>query len=467
MKNILVVEDSAVVNQHICVILRNAGYNTVSAFKGSEAVEIMKTQKFDLALLDLMMETPDAGLVAGKKLSIEYHVPIVFLTALTDDKTMSQALDLFPYGYIIKPFDEMSLLTTIRVALLKSQSERTLVENNEVFHSILESVDQYIILSSNGKIRYANRMFEDLTDMNFKELAEKDINKLISLDVLDNNESNGEQRSLVDKISNQDIFHIHIKGKKREGYFGDHYLNEFSDGRNQIKLVVFKNVTDRVLHSNFKEQLRLANIKSFVDGQEKERVRIAVEIHDSLGQLLNLIKIKMKAASINNQEILHILDQAVDETVRISENMLPRKILNFPLLTCINLLSENYNSDKISVHFNHSEVPPIEDQVVKTNIYRIVQEALNNAIKYSQCENIFIQMNKQDDLITLTIEDDGIGFEDEDQSGNGLTNMKMRATAIGGELKIESQKKVGTLIMCEFPLEKILEKNEKEEDYHR
>jgi len=310
-------------------------------------------------------------------------------------------------------------------------------------------------------------MFEDLSNMNFKELAEKDINKLISLELLDNNQPNGEVQSIADKINNQDIFYIQIKGKKIEGYFGDHYLNEFSDGRNQIKLVVFKNVTDRVLHSNFREKLRLANIKSFVDGQEKERVRIAVEIHDSLGQLLNLIKLKMKAANINNQEILHILDQAVDETVRISENMLPRKILNFPLLTCITLLSESYNSDKISVHFNHSEVPPIEDQVVKTNIYRIVQEALNNALKYSQCENIFIQMNKQDDLITLTIEDDGIGFENDGQSGNGLTNMKMRATAIGGELKIESQKNVGTLIICEFPLEKILEKNEKEEDYHR
>ncbi|XOV91685.1 MAG: response regulator [Bacteroidota bacterium] len=466
MKKILVVEDSAVVNQHICVILKNAGYQTVSAFKGSEALEKIKTQKFDLALLDLMMETPDAGLIAGRKLSVEYHLPIVFLTALTDDKTMSKALDLFPYGYIIKPFDEMSLLTTIRVAILKSQSEKVLVENNEVFHSILESVDQYIVLSIDGKIKYANRKFEDLTGMNFKELTEKDLDSLFSVEIVDQN-SSGELISLSDTLGEEDVFNIYANNKKIEKYFGDHYLNEFNVGSEHTKLIVFKDVTDRVHHSNFKEQMRLANIKSFVDGQEKERVRIAVEIHDSLGQLLNLIKLKMKAANIMDQEILHILDQAVDETVRISENMLPRKILNFPLTTCISLLTDTYNSDKVNVHFNYSDIPAIDNQVIKTNIYRIVQEALNNSIKYSKCENIFIQMNKQGSNVSLTIEDDGIGFENTERTGNGLSNMKMRATAIGGDLKIESQKNVGTLVICELPIKKMLEEEEPEEQYQK
>ncbi len=467
MKKILVVEDSAVVNQHICVILKNAGYETVSAFKGSEALEKIKNHKFDLALLDLMMETPDAGLVVGKKLRVEHHVPIVFLTALTDDNTMSKALDLFPYGYIIKPFDEMSLLTTIRVALLKSQSEKTLVENNEVFHSILESVDQLIILTINGKIKYANRRFEDLTGMNFKDLSDRDINELMSIEIVDKDKHGPEMVSATEKIDSQETFHIHINGVKKNAYFGDHYLNEFSDGSNRIKLIVFKNVTDRVLHANFEERMRLANIKSFVDGQEKERVRISAEIHDSLGQLLNLIKLKMKAAHIKDAEILQILDQAVDETVRISENMLPRKILNFPLITCISLLGDSYNSEKVSIHFNHSEIPQVENQVVKTNIYRIVQEALNNSIKYSQCENIFIQMNKLTDYISLTIEDDGVGFELPTKNGNGLSNMKMRAAAIGGELKIESQKNVGTLIICELPIEKILEEESAIQHYHK
>lgn len=466
MKKILVVEDSAVVNQHICVILKTAGYQTVSAFKGSEALEIVQSQKFDLALLDMMMETPDAGLIAGKKLSVAYNIPIVFLTALTDDKTMSKALDLFPYGYIIKPFDEMSLLTTIRVALLKSQSEKVLIQNNEIFHSVLESVDQYIVLLINGKIIYVNRMFEQLSKLNFKDLVDKTLNETLKVRRYDKKNPDSDVVEISKKLNSYDTYDIYINDEKKEGFFGDFYINEFKNGDNLTTLIVFKNITDRVLHLDLKEQLRVANIKAFVDGQEKERVRIAVEIHDSLGQLLNLIKLKLKATSFDDKEIMQILDQALDETVKISENMLPRKILNFPLTTCLRLLAENYESEKVSIQLNYSDIPEIEDQVIKTNIYRIVQEALNNATKYSKCNNIFIQMNTLDENISLTIEDDGVGFESSDQSGNGLSNMKMRATAIGGDLKIESQENVGTLIICEIPLEIIEISNKKTEGPH-
>jgi signal transduction histidine kinase len=163
----------------------------------------------------------------------------------------------------------------------------------------------------------------------------------------------------------------------------------------------------------------------------------------------------------NNHEktsaLSQLIDDAIQESVRISENLLPSKLKDFDLATCLRSLCGNIGrTSPVPVQFetlgNGLEI----EQTQKINLYRIAQEAINNAIKHARANSINVQLSEEDDKIQLMIEDDGRGFEKDgpyDQSSHhGLVNMRERAEIMGGKLTIESDSERGTLIIVEAPL---------------
>lgn len=449
MITLLVVEDSIIVNRHICEILKRKDYRTISAYSGSSALQKLAAEPVDMVLLDIMMESQDDGIVTSRQIKSEYGTPIIFLTALTDQATISRALATSPYGYIVKPFDEVELLTTIDVGLLKARTEQDLKTSNELMESMLECLDQCLILLDGDYIFYINKKLETITQRSFESLHNQKFQDVFQLT------KKGEP-GLVNpsQIEKSDVINIKVDGVRLDGYYGDLQVRPVHLRDKAMNLILFSNVSDRVSKAKLEEALRKANYKAIIEGQEMERTRVAREIHDSLGQLLNLVKLQMKlAGGTMSHDLVQIIDQAIDEAYRISENMLPRKILDFPLETCISSLIKQYKKHGEIVTFLSFDVPPIENYLVKTSVYRIVQEGLNNAIKYSKAKNIHIQLRRDNQDLILTIEDDGVGFDVEKTNGNGLKNMQIRADSLGGSLKIESQKKKGTLILLDMPLE--------------
>lgn len=140
MKNrILIVEDEGIVARYIADRLERLGYyvpTTVSS--GTEAITAAKTEKPDLILMDIMIEGELDGVDTANIIRDKFGIPIIFLTAYSDSKTLSRAKVTSPYGYILKPFNERELHITIEIALEKRKMERKLEESQNRFKQIVE-----------------------------------------------------------------------------------------------------------------------------------------------------------------------------------------------------------------------------------------------------------------------------------------------------------------------------------------
>jgi signal transduction histidine kinase len=233
------------------------------------------------------------------------------------------------------------------------------------------------------------------------------------------------------------------------------------DGKFIGLVMIFQDISEKVEHERLIRDFEKRHLAALMEGQEQERSRIAKDLHDGLGQMLNAIKMNVQisgAESHHAANLYRLIDEAIQESVRISENLLPAKLKDFDLATCLRSLCNGIHAaSDIPVYFESFGSPVELEQTQKINLYRIAQEAITNAIKHAQAESISVQLNEEDDQVQLTIEDDGVGFRtgvDYDQSvHHGLANMKERAEIMGGTFTVESDSDRGTLIIVEAPIE--------------
>jgi signal transduction histidine kinase len=184
-----------------------------------------------------------------------------------------------------------------------------------------------------------------------------------------------------------------------------------------------------------------------------------MDLHDGLGQMLNAIKLNTRVIVQDPtaaQTILQLLDEAILESVRISENLLPSKLRDFDLATCLRTLCSTITrSSNIRIDFQAHGVAVPMTQSAKVNFFRITQEALNNSLKHAKARTISVQLNVSKDVIRLSVEDDGRGMTGSTNSsfngGNGLINMRDRTEVMGGQFIVESDDHRGTLVTVEVP----------------
>jgi DNA-binding LytR/AlgR family response regulator len=154
-KKILIVEDEAIVAKDISVCLNRTGYEVLSTFSnGEQALEYLANNKPDLILMDIMLAGTMNGIETSAIVKEKFNIPVVFLTAYADEKTISKAKITDPYGYVIKPFKEIDLRTSIEMALYKFHKEQEKLSKGnreeENRHSIISQ--EYIYVKSNSKL---------------------------------------------------------------------------------------------------------------------------------------------------------------------------------------------------------------------------------------------------------------------------------------------------------------------------
>lgn len=209
---------------------------------------------------------------------------------------------------------------------------------------------------------------------------------------------------------------------------------------------------------------RFRRLRSVIDGQEIERQRLSRELHDGLGQQLIALKLKMENIKRDDQEqahkiIMEVKDQVdltIEEIKRMSNNLMPVVLTEFGIVNAISDLCDNISDTlKINVKFIKRDVDENMNKKTKTYIYRITQEALNNAVKYSEAQNLFVYLIQSSEYITLRIHDDGKGFDFKTAikgPGTGLKNMQERAGILQGSIDINSKTGEGTLIVLNIPV---------------
>lgn len=154
--NILVVEDESIVSKDIQQSLKKLGYNIVGAAStGEKAIELANETKPDLVLMDIMLKGDMSGIETAEKIKETLSIPVIYLTAYADENTLAKAKVTEPYGYIIKPFKEIDLHTSIEMALYKHGKEQEIVKERDFLYSLVENKegdDSVIFVKSNSRL---------------------------------------------------------------------------------------------------------------------------------------------------------------------------------------------------------------------------------------------------------------------------------------------------------------------------
>ena len=217
--------------------------------------------------------------------------------------------------------------------------------------------------------------------------------------------------------------------------------------------------------SFLENQQQVISMQSMINGQEAERTRIARDLHDGLGGLFSTVK--MYFSTLEHQEkslqqndlflqSFRLVDNAANEVRRIAHNMMPEVLLRMGLSKALKDLCNSINAGKkMEVVLQETGMDKRLDQSVEIMLFRIIQELLNNIMKHAESTNVLVELIRDENRLSVTVEDNGKGFDLTDEDGlshSGLASVKNRVHYLGGNIEIESGKGIGTSVMMHFPV---------------
>jgi PAS domain S-box-containing protein len=213
-------------------------------------------------------------------------------------------------------------------------------------------------------------------------------------------------------------------------------------------------------------------LRSFIQGQEDERHRIAQDLHDGVGHLLSIVKIGLSSFQENVQALaperlddfqhfLRIYDQAVQEVRAVSHQLMPATLRKMGLKAALQDLATMLTlSGKIRVDVSLEALDTLTTQLdneLETSVFRIVQELANNTVKYAQARTVSIQIINHSSSLLCIYEDDGIGFDVHNvPRGLGLNNIYNRVLLLGGTAEFDSALGNGMVATIEIPVHSLL-----------
>jgi len=214
---------------------------------------------------------------------------------------------------------------------------------------------------------------------------------------------------------------------------------------------------------DLKQRNKLLALNSMIEGQESERLRIAQDLHDSLGGLLSTVKAHF---SIIQKEIQHLeslnittktnqlIDEACVEVRRISHNMIPQSLTISGLQGAIEDMVEQLKIEGYEVVLETDNVQKSEDTTRDVTIYRLVQEIISNMRKHAKAKNVFLQLVQSKTGMSIILEDDGVGFNYKEalsKGGLGLKSINSRVSYLDGTIDWDSRSGEGTSINITIP----------------
>ena len=203
-------------------------------------------------------------------------------------------------------------------------------------------------------------------------------------------------------------------------------------------------------------------VSSILETEEKERSRIAKDLHDGIVQDLTAIKLDIKSMvqqapeNIQTQlnRVLDNVDVTSKEVREISYQMMPVTLRELGLLKAIQeLLNRSLNKNNIQFELNTFGIEQRLSEKIETTVYRICQELINNTIKHSQANSVSLLLQLKNNILQLTYEDDGVGFNSTTvKKGIGLSSLNSRIEMVKGSLEFDATATTGTTAYIRIPL---------------
>ena len=577
---ILVVEDESIVAIDLSHTLTSLDYKVVATVgTGLDALRVVEKELPDLVLMDIQLRGELDGIDVAEQVRNAYHIPVIFLSAYSDAKTLARAKLTEPYGYIMKSYDHNDLHSTIEMALYRHEIERKVIKSEKLLSTTFAGISDGIFLcDTEGKVQLANLAAQKIAGLVSDEIKGSFINNLplmvenVFNELLDNPFSISGFSSLKTKVSGRYFLETRtgrfpvlctvtpmieendnltgylfflrnideeyrmqemqsrlasivetsedaIIGSTPEGtilswnngastLFGydikevsgknlsilvpefypneipemldricngenvDHYetLRKRKDGGVLDMSVKISPIRDG--HGNLiavsliarditkRKQLE----KEILEIVDRERSRIGQDLHDSLGQELTGILLRLKAhegklirqnnveLTDDTREIEVIVRHAVEQTREMARGLIPVTLQTSGLVDALHELTlycQSMYGVPTQFHGPVSNVPLSTS--IELQLYHIAQEALNNAIKHSESEVIDVTMVYETTEVILSVIDRGRGLEKSGSKGLGLRIMEYRANMVGGHLTLVPTSGGGTTVLCRVP----------------
>lgn len=208
-------------------------------------------------------------------------------------------------------------------------------------------------------------------------------------------------------------------------------------------------------------------LESFIQGEERERTRISKDLHDSVGGMLSAVKMHFSAIRQESESLrespafghaLGLLDEAVGEVRKTAHNLMPEMLTRYGLAEALQIFCKNIShAQTLQISFYGTGNIRRFKPNFELSVYRIVQELVNNIIKHSRATSALVQLSQHGQLLTITVEDNGVGFDQQStgKNGMGLNSLQSRIRALNGSLEIEAATGQGTTAYIEFDTERL------------
>jgi len=336
-------------------------------------------------------------------------------------------------------------------------------------HDLRHAVDEACIVAvtdSQGHIIFVNEKFCHISGYPSGELIGEDHSILKS-----GFHSSEFYAQLWETIAKGEVWRGVFKNKTKNGkfYWVDTTVIPFLNERGKIfqYIAISRDMTEnKLLEEAFRELPQ-----KIIAAQEQEKERIALDIHDDLGQTLIGTKMLITAylpepafqhpdVQRFGQEILEQLDNCTEKARVVAYGLIPPHLKLMGITAAIKdlITKMNHRLNKINISFRHRNVRKIDLNGQEINLYRIVQEGLSNIVKYAKASEVSITFKRDNKRLILTIEDNGCGFDTKikRKSGNfsrgmGLSVIRERARLLSGKVKITSRMGTGTKIAVTIP----------------
>jgi PAS domain S-box-containing protein len=341
----------------------------------------------------------------------------------------------------------------------------TLDGAEHAYRVLIESMNEgALMLTSDRTILYANKCFARMVKSPLEQVIGSSFGRFLSI------EDQSTLRPLLKRVASSGA-KIQVLLQVGDGSKMPGHLSIRPLARNGFKSATFGIVVTDMTEARRGEELLRTLTNRVVQAQEAERGRVALELHDTITQMLCAVLVcsqtlvdklpaRNRTAKGEAKKLNGIIRKTVEEVERISRNLRPSVLNHLGLVAGLHDTSTEFaNRTGVSVKLICVKLTARLPADTELALYRILQETLKNVEKHARARNVTVHLTKPGDIVQLIIHDDGIGFDPDQHpvrpkgtGGFGLLGMRERAAYVGGILKVKSIRRSGTEIEIRIPL---------------
>ena len=468
VRTVLVVDDDHGLSRLIEKALRRERFAVATATSGKEAIAWLGKNRADLMLLDLKLHDIEGKELINHLADINRSLPFIVITGQGDERVAVDMMKRGALDYLVKDVDFLQFipgvvwraLNQLDSAKRLAETEAALRESEARFRLTADHAPVLIWMSGTNRLcTWFNRPWLEFTGRSLEQELGNGWTQGVHPDDL--------PRCLdtyVKAFDDRKRFALEYRLRRHDGEWRWVYDSGIPlrgpTGRFSGYIGSCIDITERKRLE--KEVLAIS---------EREQRRIGQDLHDSLGQQLTAIELMCQAlkadpeALANRQELESHLDrvcrcirQVIGQTRALAQGLAPFKVDAVGLESALAELARTTSAPggRVTCFFEYPAPVALTDNEAATHLYRIAQEAVNNAVKHSRATKVTIHLSQQNGALRLLVSDNGNGFPRTKTAsqGMGLRVMNHRASVIGAELEVKSRPGKGVSVLCMLPASK-------------